>query len=219
MPLKQAVVPFLRFVDPDAWFGVNTVCVRRSGLAGWSTDGDGFRINLAMEQFSYVKKNLVFIGCGGAARSIIADALMQDIASLTIVNRTPENAAVFANSKRVTIRPFRELYDACRNCDLLVNTTPLGMRNYPEQFEDLEFIEALPKSATVVDIIYDPVETEFLAAAKAHGNKAYNGIGMLVWQALLAFQRFTGEHPIVNDATFLKRELAKYITDRSKRRR
>lgn len=213
MPLKMAVMPYLRFRDPDARFGVNTVCVTHRGLYGWSTDGDGFRISLAMDQFSYVDKRMVFIGCGGAGRSIIADALSQQIASLTIINRTPENAAVFTSDRRVRVCTFDDAERVCRECDLLVNTTPLGMRGYPDQFEDLTFIEELPESALVVDIIYDPVETEFLAAAKAHGNKTYNGLGMLVWQALLAFQRFTKEHPIFRDAAYLINALTKYITE------
>lgn len=191
MPLKREIEPFLAYRDPDALYGVNTVCVHPDGLYGYSTDAQGFRTSLAMHGRTYAGQQVVFIGCGGAAKALVHDALNQHAAHITIVNRTIEHASEFANDPRVTVAPWSELADACAHCSLLINTTPLGMHGVAAQFAAFDFLDVLPKTAFVADLVYNPLETALLAAARARELACMNGLGMLVWQGVLAFQKYT----------------------------
>lgn len=192
MPLKTAIEPYLIYKDPDARFGVNTVCVREDGLYGYSTDAQGFRISLSTQGRTYRGSRVVFIGCGGAARALIYDALQNGAEHVSIVNRTLGRAAEFAQEPAVSILPWHSLGEACRSCDLLINATPLGMHGVREDFSNFSFLEELPKNAFVADLVYNPQETKLLQLARKLGHNGMNGLGMLAWQGVLAFEKYTG---------------------------
>ena len=99
------------------------------------------------------------------------------------------------------------LYKEATACDLLVNCTSLGMEGAAGQFEDFTFLDGLKTGTAVVDLIYAPAETELLWQARHRGHKTVNGLGLLVNQAVLALEHFTGER--INAA-----EMKKLLADR-----
>lgn len=195
MPLKEAVLPYLTYKDTSAAFGANTVVVEEPyGLSGWSTDASGFEESLRLHGHSLDGAHVVFIGSGGAARTLIRAAAGRATA-IVIANRTPAHAAMFADAPHTTIVPLSELGDHLEGCTLLVNATPLGMSGVASDFRDLSFLKRLPPQALVCDLIYDPDKTRFLAEAERLGHTALNGLWMLIWQAFYAFEKFTGVLP------------------------
>lgn len=85
------------------------------------------------------------------------------------------------------------LNEKAENCNLLINTTPLGMQGYGANFEDLGFVSRLPENAFVCDIVYSPPKTPLLAKAQGRGLQTANGLCMLICQAILALQIYTGK--------------------------
>ncbi len=170
---------------------VNCVFVDQGQLVGDSTDGDGFVRSLGHSSgLSLTGARVMVVGTGGAARAIIEAVGRAEPAELVILSRSPQRSAQAA-----------ELASAARAGDLgdvgamdvIVNATPVGMSGGPDP-------EGLPVPAAsltprhvVVDIVYQPRETPLLAAAAAVGATAINGVGMLVHQAALAFERWTGQ--------------------------
>jgi shikimate dehydrogenase len=168
---------------------VNTVTLREDGSTfGASTDGQGFVDSVTAAGFDVTDARVVVLGAGGAARSII-DALgragVQDIA---VVNRTASNAAAAAE-----LAPMARLGSTgdLEAATLLVNTTSVGMGS-----RDLP-LEAglLHARLAVADIVYHPLETALLAAARSIGAMAIDGLGMLVHQAVLQQRLWTGQTP------------------------
>ncbi|MBD5560013.1 MAG: shikimate dehydrogenase [Clostridia bacterium] len=195
MPLKQAVLPYLNYMDPSAAYGANTVVVEETqGLAGWSTDAAGFVRSLHEHGHSFLDADVVFIGCGGAAKTLIR-AAAKEARSITILNRTPDHAQAFASLPGVKILPLSNIGSQMNSCNLLINATPLGMSGIGADFEDLSFLAKLPEGAFVCDLIYDPPMTAFLTEAERLGHATMNGLWMLIWQACYAFEKFTGIMP------------------------
>lgn len=195
MPLKEAVIPYLSYRDPSVVFGANTVVADEPfGLSGWSTDARGFERSLELNGSSFSGAHIVFIGCGGAARALIR-AAHGKAASIVILNRTPEHAAMFAGEPDTVIAPLADVGAYMAGCTILVNATPLGMAGVAADFGDLAFLAQLPPAAIVCDLIYDPPQTRFLTAAAQLGHRALNGLWMLIWQAFYAFEKFTGILP------------------------
>ena len=200
MPLKTAVLPYLNYQDASIVCGANTVVVEStSGLAGWSTDAQGFERNLEQNGHSFRGARVVFLGSGGAAQALV-HAASREAAAVTVLNRTPEHAAPLAKLPGVSVGLLNTENIACAlpDCTLLINCTPLGMTGVQSNFADLSFLAKLPKAALVCDLIYDPPQTQFLAEAARTGHPVLNGLGMLIWQAFYAFEKFTGILPDMN---------------------
>ncbi len=205
IPHKEAAVPLMDRLDDTARRigAVNTVVVEAGGaLAGTNTDGFGFLENLraAVPDFDAKAGPAVVLGAGGAARAII-DALVQAGApEIRIVNRSPARAQWLGEAlapRRARLRPWDERAAALDGAALLVNATSLGMTGNPPLDIDLA---RLPKSAVVNDIVYSPLETPLLAAAKARGNRVVDGLGMLLHQGRLGFKLWFGVMPEVTAA-------------------
>lgn len=173
---------------------VNTVCNRDGNLVGDSTDGEGFLRALADAGGTVPDADVVVLGAGGAARAIV-HALGAAGARVTVVARRTDAAAAAAALAGGNSAAIESLDEMLAGCDVLVNATPLGM-----QGEDVPVTAAaLAGVRLVFDTVYAPEETPLVARAKAGGISAVNGIGMLVHQAALAFEMFTG-HPGPIDA-------------------
>jgi len=205
IPHKEAAVPLMDRLDDTARRigAVNTVVVEAGGaLAGTNTDGFGFLENLraAVPDFDAKAGPAVVLGAGGAARAII-DALVQAGApEIRIVNRSPARAQWLGEAlapQAARIRPWDERAVALDGAALLVNATSLGMAGNPPLDIDLA---RLPKAAVVNDIVYAPLETPLLAAAKARGNRAVDGLGMLLHQGRPGFKLWFGVMPEVTAA-------------------
>ncbi len=209
MPYKKEIISHLS-ADPRL-SSVNTVAVREGKLFGTSTDEAGFKKSLSEEGFSYEGKKIVFIGAGAVTGTLAADARKEGAEKITLLNRTLSNAQNLAAGIRADVDVFdsKKTYACIEECDLLVNTTPLGMVGCPS-FECFDFLSNLRGDTLVCDLIYQPFITKFLMEATKRGNPTLGGISMLIWQAFFAFEFIFGILPTEED----KETVLKIIEDR-----
>lgn len=151
---------------------------------------------------------MLVLGAGGAAKAVCLK-LAQAGAEVVVCNRTADKATALCAHEPARLRPAGFDPDTLRReaaeCGLLVNCTSLGMEGAAGQFEEFSFLDALPAGAPVVDLIYAPAETELLRRAREGGHQTANGFGLLVNQAVLSLEHFTGT---AIDAAEMKRRLA-----------
>jgi shikimate dehydrogenase len=168
---------------------VNTVVVRDGDLLGAATDGAGFVDAAAEADVELDGARVLLLGAGGAAREI-THALGHGGARVAVAARRPEAAcAAAALAPGARSVAWADLDEAVAASDVVVNATPLGMRHEPPPFDAAR----LHAGQVVLDAVYEPDETPLLAAARARGARALNGLGMLVHQAARSFTLFTGE--------------------------
>ncbi len=177
---------------------VNTVFLRDGRSFGTSTDGEGFLANLAANAagFSIANQRVVLLGAGGAAMAIAGALADAGAAEIAVANRTAERVGILRRKFGPLIVPvaWQKKEDALAECRLLVNTTALGMRGQPPLDLDLARLEP---EAVVADIVYTPLTTALLKAAKARGNRTAGGLGMLLHQAVRGFELWFGVRPAV----------------------
>ncbi len=199
IPHKVAAMALVDRVDALAQRigAINTIVVEADGtLSGRNTDAFGFVQSLrdAQPQWCADAGPAAVIGAGGAARAILAGLIDKGTREIRLSNRSNGKAEELAQEFGPVIRtiPWEERHDALADCALLVNTTNQGMQGQPAL--DL-YLDALPSEALVADIIYTPLETPLLRAARLRGNPAIDGLGMLLNQASLAFSSWFGVQP------------------------
>jgi shikimate dehydrogenase len=181
--------------------GVNTIKIGpRNNILGSSTDGYGFiaALQAGAPGFDASQAPAVVLGAGGAARAIVAALLDNGAREVRLVNRTPERANKLAKELGGEVRgvPWEKRAEALAGVGLLVNATSLGMEGQPA----LELpLDVLPTEAIVNDIVYVPLETPLLAAARTRGNRGVDGLGMLLHQAQPGFEMWFGMKPEVDD--------------------
>jgi shikimate dehydrogenase len=199
IPHKEAVISLLDrlTLDARAIGAVNTIVRQGDALLGDNTDAAGFLASLAAVLPDGPKGAItVVLGAGGAARAVAVALARAGCGRVQILNRTPARAlqlaaAVAAQAPDCTVvsgplEPAARLDPAA---DLVVNTTAVGLRaDDPPLFA----YERLDPHAVVYDLIYRPPETPLLAAARRRGCRSLNGLGMLLEQGALAFERWTG---------------------------
>jgi shikimate dehydrogenase len=196
IPHKEAVAGLCDTLDESARRAgaVNTLIFSEGGIHGSNTDGAGFIANLAAHGVPATGPALL-LGAGGAARAIAA-ALLSAGAEVTIANRTPERAdALRAALPGLRLLAWGSVPSALPDYALLVNTTPLGMARHPPL--DLDLSQAR-RGLAVADIVYVPLETPLLAAARAHNLTAIPGLGMLLHQAVPGFAAWFGVIPLID---------------------
>lgn len=198
MPHKEELVPLMDWLDPVAekCGAVNTICIKDGKYYGYNTDGGGFLRALGDMGVSPAGKRVLLLGAGGAAKAVAA-ALSEAGAMVTVANRTVEKAAAICQMDPEHLTPAGfEIDTLCKlseNAHILINCTSLGMAGTESRFADLSFVDALSPTAVVCDAIYAPPETALLRRARETGRPAMNGMGMLLHQAILALEYFTGE--------------------------
>ena len=204
VPHKQAALAVVDHIDATAARigAVNTVIIRRDGtLDGRNTDAFGFRENLRAAQPTWRGSAgpAVVLGAGGAARAVVAALLDDGAPEIRLVNRSRDHAAALAAALGgpITVIDWPRRATALGNAALLVNTTSLGMTSQPPL--DLA-LDMLPQTALVNDIVYAPLETPLLSAARRRGNPVVDGLGMLLHQARPAFAAWFGVMPEVTPA-------------------
>jgi shikimate dehydrogenase len=169
---------------------VNTITPLADGrLAGDSTDGDGFLRSLADEGVDVAGRAVLVLGGGGAARAV-ARALAGAGARVQVAARKPEAARVAAALATGAPIDWSERIDAAAAADIVVNATPVGMAGDPALALPAG---ALRPSQAVIDLVYEPLATPLLVAAGERGAQAVSGLGMLVHQAALQVERWTGQ--------------------------
>ncbi|MBM7581262.1 shikimate dehydrogenase [Caldicoprobacter guelmensis] len=197
IPHKEKIIWFLDSLDTEAAIigAVNTVKQEGGKLIGYNTDGMGFVDSIKRRGVELKDKSALVLGAGGSARAICVYLLKEGIRKLHIYNRTKEKALdLIEHLERFF--PCTSLgYVAgedinCVHPDLVINTTPVGMWPHIDVMP-IENFEFLPHM-TVVDIIYNPLETLFLKKARQTGCITINGLDMLVGQAIKAIEIWTG---------------------------
>ena len=201
MPHKVDILPYLSGMDDEAarFQSVNTVKVVEGKFYGFNTDAEGYTASLRMAGRTFQNSRTVILGAGGVVRTLALKAAWEGAKEIYILNRTLDKAEGVAKSVfqktgvSITAKKLStaELYGLCPECDILINATPLGMDGIRENFTDLSFLKELPQKALVSDLIYNPAETLFLSTAKQLGLDILNGLGMLIYQALLADKIYT----------------------------
>lgn len=202
VPHKQAVVPLLDEVHPTAKIigAVNTIVNCNGRLTGHNTDGSGFVRALSDEvHFSPKGKSALIVGAGGAARAVALQLSLTGLTSVYITNRSREKAEVLArdintatNTRAVMLPWGDELPgDKVAEVNLVVQTTYIGMSPNVQQCPDFPF-DAITSGQVICDLIYNPGQTTFLKRAAARGAVTLNGLGMLLYQGVLAFELWTG---------------------------
>ena len=201
IPHKVAVIEYLDEVAPDAALigAVNTV--RREGgrLIGENTDGKGFlravRVDGGVDPRG---QRAVVLGAGGAARAIVTELALAGVADLLVVNRSTARgerlAADLAAKTKVPIRhqEWHGIYRVPRDAGLLVNATSIGLHPDVDAMPPVEWSDAGP-DLLVSDIVFNPPETRFLAAARQRGLQVLDGLSMLVYQGVIGFRLWTGQ--------------------------
>jgi shikimate dehydrogenase len=208
VPHKETVLPYLDELTPTARSvgAVNTIVHREGRLLGANTDVEGFGRALREAGFAPERGEAVLLGAGGAARAVGVALLAAGVRRLAIFNRGVGRAEALAAMLARQPAPAggtaapelaaysfddRALNDRLASCELLVNTTSVGMHAGETPLP----LELVPARGLVVDIIYNPPETTLLAAARTRGVRTLNGLPMLVHQAALAFQLWTDRDP------------------------
>ena len=200
LPHKQAGLAVCHQVEPlaERIGAVNTVVFEDGRLEGRNTDAFGFLENLRQgaPAWDAAAGPALVLGAGGAARAVAAALLDAGAPEVRLSNRTAARAEALAGAlgARVVPVPWESRADALDGLALLVNTTSLGMAGQPALDLDLD---PLPAAALVTDIVYTPLETPLLARARARGNPAVDGLGMLLHQARPGFEAWFGVAPEV----------------------
>jgi shikimate dehydrogenase len=204
IPHKEDAVALVDRLDPKAAAigAVNCVVRVRDGLAGINTDVDG--IAAALDRTALEGAKSAIIGAGGGARAAGAYLASRNVAKIVILVRDPVKAAGLRESAPGTSLEIRHFADADAVLDgagAIVNASPLGMAGCPPMPDDL--LAAIARHAartTVFDMVYDPIDTRFLATGRDAGARSVDGLTMLVGQAARAFELFFGEAPPPGDA-------------------
>ena len=201
MPYKEQVIPYLDQLSEEACLigAVNTVVNREGTLIGYNTDGKGFFKSLP--SFKISRKRVVLLGAGGAAKAILAQAILDGVSQISVFVRSSsmgktrpylekiQNATEF-RVDLFALEDIQELQDSITQADLLVNATSVGMDG---SSQPIPTSIVLPEKLMVADVIYQPFETPFLKWARNQGNQSINGLGMLLYQAAEAFELWTGK--------------------------
>jgi len=199
VPHKQAA---LECSAPDerarAVGAANTLWLEGGALRSTNSDVEGFLNNLdaGVPGWDRGLTNAVVLGAGGAARAVIYGLLERDVGSIVVANRTERRAHELRQRFGACVRPasWQERDAALADAALLVNTTTLGMAGQPELALD---VGRLPDRAVVVDLVYAPLVTPLLTAARARGLRTADGLGMLMHQAVRGFWQWFGTKPEV----------------------
>jgi shikimate dehydrogenase len=207
VPHKQAVIPALDVVAPDAaQFGaVNTIVIDRDAagqptITGHNTDYQGFLGSLRQGGFEPAGKSAVVVGAGGAGRAVIFGLLQAGACDVLVLDTVPQQVqSLMKDLGQIKTSVLRTapltpdtLIESARAADLLVNATPVGMSpkiNASIWPEDVPF----PAHLTVFDLVYNPQETRLLRQARAAGALGIDGLDMLVRQGAIAFELWTGQ--------------------------
>ncbi len=212
-PFKQAVLPMLDELSADARDigAVNTVIFRDGRRSGHNTDWSGFAMPFRRDLGEVALTQVVLLGAGGAGSAVAHALLTLGAQRLSIADPDTAKAAALARSLsgRFAGRQVQHVRDACAAlaaADGLVNATPIGMTGHPGVPIDPACLQA---RHWVAEVVYFPLQTELLRAAKQRGCRTLDGGGMAVWQAVAAFELFTGRAP---DAQRMERHFRSMVS-------
>lgn len=175
----------------------NTLWYEGDELYSTNTDVEGFLSNLDASAPGWdAASEVLVLGAGGASRAVVFGLIERGIGCVHLANRTPERARVVADQFGASVDPIAwdAIEDVLPRVGLVVNTTSLGMQGQPALGLD---VSLLPSHALVADLVYVPLETPLLSAARARGLRTADGLGMLLYQAVRGFELLFGRRPEV----------------------
>ncbi|MBR0471458.1 MAG: shikimate dehydrogenase [Methanosphaera sp.] len=200
IPHKTTIIPYLDEIDETAEKigAVNTIQFKNGIAKGYNTDGIG-AIKSIQEHTTLKDKNILIIGAGGASKAISFTLINENINSLTIANRSQNNAENLINNIKkqteftnINYQQINNVDEILNQTDIIINTTPIGM--YPNhQVKPPIKTDNINNKHVIMDIIYNPLETQLLKQAKEKGATTINGTSMLINQGLESFKIFTGK--------------------------
>jgi shikimate dehydrogenase len=199
VPHKEKIIPYLDELSQEARLigAVNTIEIREEKLIGHNTDGRGFLRSLKEQAgFNPKGKRFLLIGSGGAARAVAFSLALSGASKILLRDVDAEKADLLAGdiSKKTNIPVFsipeNALSSAASEADCLINATPLGLKKGDPLPVPNGIIEA---RHLVADLVYNPPATPLLKAAKAKKAKVLSGLGMLLFQGVIAFEIWTGK--------------------------
>ena len=207
IPFKEEVI---KYVDNVSEIGanigaVNTISINTEGeVSAENTDVYGFVKNLdsAVPEWENDVNNVVILGGGGASRAVVAALKNKNIKTKRIINRSIEKPYLIKEEidKGIEIVNWNNLADIVEDCDMLINSTSLGMKGQPSLEIDTSIMK---KKAIVYDLVYTPLETELIKSAKKNQIRFIGGLGMLMFQALKGFEIWFGKQPEADEETML----------------
>ena len=215
IPHKVAIMPYLDELDVSAQLAgaVNTIVVKGGRCIGYNTDAQGFIQSLTSKHVTIKGKTAVIMGAGGAARAVVCGLIAHGIENILVGTRSAAKAQefvkLFSEGPNIQGCDWQDpvFIDSFKQCDILINCTPIGMSSNNEVELPVNWQDLNP-SAVVCDLIYTPPLTQFLADAQKQGHMIINGAGMLVEQGALAFELWTGK---IAPRTIMLAILSKFI--------
>ncbi len=198
IPYKEKVIPYLDELDQLAikLKAVNTVKYENGKLKGYNTDGLGFLETLIRNNVEYENKNILILGSGGACKGIALFLAENKVACIDIVARNIEKAANISADLIESGLKSKNIYWSelpilnIEKYQIIIQTTPLGMKN--NNYEINFPYAKLSDKHTIIDIVYNPIETNFLKNGKIYKARCINGLEMLVFQGYHSFKIWTG---------------------------
>lgn len=217
VPHKERVSAYLDELSDEARLigAVNTIEVRNGRLIGHNTDGRGFLRALNEHGWTDLKgKKFLFIGSGGAARAVGFSLALAGAASIVFLDLDVRKASLLANDIRnktevpAVVAGHETLPEYAADADCLINATPLGLRKVDPLPIPARLVQ---KKHLVCDLVYNPPDTALLKMAGERGAKKLRGLGMLLYQGVIAFEIWTGEKAPVR---VMKNALSRQIRQR-----
>lgn len=210
IPHKQNIIPLIDEIDEKAkmYGSVNTVANIDGAAKGYTTDPDGFL--KALDAAGIVLDGrVVILGCGGVARTMAYEVVLKGLPLLFAVRKEDvEIAKALCNEIENTVKDAKVSFclidKLSGDIDVLVNATPLGM--FPKIDVQPVSDSVINRCASVFDAVYNPLETVLIRKALANGAKAVGGMSMLVWQAVVAHEKWDG-------SVYDKEDIAKLCVD------
>ena len=207
IPHKVPITVFLSEVDDVANMAgsVNTVLINEDKtLKGFNTDVYGFM--KPIDDIDLNGKKAAVLGTGGASRAVVCGLSLKGISKIDMFSRNVINSSDAVNTlkerfKDIEIKLLQyEILSSLKDVDIVVNTTPLGMKNFDEENSPLDDkqVESLPNNAIIYDIVYNPLRTALISKAIRYNKKFICGLDMLVWQACYAMNIWCGQMPDFN---------------------
>ena len=195
VPFKKAIIPFLDelSIEAKSTQSVNTIYLRNDKVVGHNTDIFGFEMSIQKSKYNLKDREVLILGAGGVVPSIIFALNKMKISKIKISNRTKDKAenlkTIFKNIEIIE-------WGEAPNFDMIINATSLGLKK--EDKINLDF-SSISKNKFFYDVIYNPIETNFLKIGKNLGNITLNGKLMFIYQALSAFNIWHGLEPDVDE--------------------
>jgi len=195
IPHKIEMMKYLDKMDESCSVigAVNTVSNKEGIFKGYNTDMDGFLEPFKKKELNIVNKKILLVGAGGAARAIVAGFAKEKANSISIANRTLENAKSLSEfSKKVGLNSnaikIEDVKESAKDYDIIVNATSIGLKNEPSPIS----LDGINEKTIVYDIVYMPMNTDFIKKAKDNGAIVIFGYEMLLGQAVRSFEIWHG---------------------------